>query len=46
MIFKENCKINWNKSAKEIRDLVRGVNPAPGAWTCQDEKVFKIYFIL
>ena len=43
MIFKENCKINWNKSAKEIRDLVRGVNPAPGAWTCQDEKVFKIW---
>lgn len=43
MIFKENCKIDWNKSAFDIRNLVRGVNPAPGAWTTLDDMVYKIW---
>ena len=43
MIFKEDCKIDWTKSAKEIRNLVRGVNPMPGAWTCMEEKIYKIW---
>lgn len=28
----ENCEINWNQSAQQIHNLVRGVNPHPGAW--------------
>ncbi|MEC7839647.1 MAG: methionyl-tRNA formyltransferase [Chlamydiota bacterium] len=28
----EDCEIDWNRSAYEIHNLVRGVNPAPGAW--------------
>jgi len=28
----ENCQIDWNKPAVEIHNLVRGVNPEPGAW--------------
>lgn len=32
-IHKEQAKINFNKSAKEIVDLVRGMNPAPVAYT-------------
>ncbi len=28
----EDCEIRWDKSAQEIHDLVRGVNPYPGAW--------------
>lgn len=28
----ENCLIDWSKSAQEIHNLVRGVNPYPGAW--------------
>jgi len=28
----EDCKINWGKSAEQIHNLVRGVNPHPGAW--------------
>lgn len=28
----EDCKINWNQSAQQIHNLVRGVNPHPGAW--------------
>lgn len=29
----EQCRIDWNQSAQEIHDLVRGVFPFPGAWT-------------
>jgi len=32
-IFKENCKIDWNKSGKEIYNLIRGLSPYPCAWT-------------
>jgi methionyl-tRNA formyltransferase len=28
----EDCKIDWNHPAQKIHDLIRGVNPAPGAW--------------
>lgn len=28
----EDCEIDWNKPAQEIHNLVRGVNPHPGAW--------------
>lgn len=28
----EDCLIDWNHSAQEIHNLVRGVNPYPGAW--------------
>ena len=43
MIFKEDCKIDFNKSAEEITNLVRGVNPAPGAWFGIDDQVYKIW---
>jgi len=43
MIFKENCKIDWSKTAFEIRNLIRGVNPVPGAWTMLNDKVYKIW---
>lgn len=29
---KENCKIDWNKSAQEIHNLIRGLSPYPAAW--------------
>lgn len=29
---RENCKIDWKKSAAEIRDLIRGLSPYPSAW--------------
>lgn len=28
----ENCQIFWNSPAQSIHNLVRGVNPQPGAW--------------
>ena len=32
-IFKETCKIDWNKNTKEIYDFIRGLSPYPAAWT-------------
>ena len=29
---KENCKIDWSKSATEIYNLIRGLSPYPVAW--------------
>lgn len=32
-IFKEDCKINWQKSAIELHNFVRGLSPYPAAFT-------------
>lgn len=32
-IFKETCEINWNDTADNIYNFVRGLSPYPGAWT-------------
>ena len=32
-LFKENCRIDWNQSAKNIYNFVRGLSPIPVAWT-------------
>jgi len=47
-IFKETCEINWEKSAKQVYDFIRGLSPYPGAWTTLvgadgKETVLKIY---
>lgn len=42
-ITKELCEIDFNKSAEEIYNLVRGLSPYPGAYTMFREKVLKIY---
>ncbi|MEN2414866.1 methionyl-tRNA formyltransferase [Flavobacterium mesophilum] len=35
---KENCKIDWTKSGKEINDLIRGLSPYPAAWCFLKDK--------
>jgi methionyl-tRNA formyltransferase len=42
-ITKEICKIDWNKSAEEIYNLVRGLSPHPAAFFNYQNKVIKIY---
>ena len=32
-IFKEDCKIDWNKDSETIRNLIRGLSPYPTAWS-------------
>lgn len=42
-ITKEICLIDWNKSAEEIHNLVRGLSPHPAAYFNHNNKVIKIY---
>lgn len=32
-IFKDNCRIDWTRTAAEVHNFVRGLSPYPGAWT-------------
>ncbi len=32
-IFKDTCRIDWNKSAEQVHDFVRGLSPYPAAWS-------------
>lgn len=42
-ITKEICRINWNKWAIKIHNLVRGLSPVPGAFTELDGRIIKIF---
>lgn len=42
-LFKEQCRINWTKTDKQIHDFVRGLSPHPTAWTMFGGKMIKIY---
>lgn len=42
-IHKEDCKINWEKSAESIHHFIRGMSPFPGAFTTINGKILKIY---
>lgn len=37
------AEIDWRKPAREIRNLIRGLNPAPGAFTYWQGKMLKIF---
>jgi len=39
------ARIDWGKSWRQIDPLVRGCNPAPGAWTTLDGKTLQIFDI-
>lgn len=32
-LFKDNCRISWAATAHQVRNLIRGLSPTPGAWT-------------
>lgn len=42
MISRETGLIDWNKSAKDIVNLIRGCNPYPMAYTMYNDEVLKI----
>jgi methionyl-tRNA formyltransferase len=42
-IFTKTCQIDWNKTADEIYDLVRGLSPYPAAFTELGDKTIKVY---
>jgi len=42
-ITSEDARIDWSAPAKEVRDLVRGCNPIPGAWTTLSGRRLKVH---
>ncbi len=43
MLTKETGHIDWSKTAKEIINLIRGLNPAPAAYVIYENEVLKIF---
>ena len=42
-IFKEDCKINWNQTAHQVHNLIRGLSPYPTAFTFLQNKTLKVF---
>ena len=42
---KEDLKIDWNKTEKEIYNFIRGINPFPCAYTTLNGKMMKVYAV-
>lgn len=42
-LFKEDCRINWNRPAVEVYNFVRGLSPYPAAWTELNGRTFKVF---
>ena len=45
-VRKEDEKIDFAKSGKEVKNLVRGLNSVPGAYTILDGKRMKVYQVV
>ena len=43
MIDKSTGKIDWSKPAHEVNNLIRGLNPKPGAYALYKDTAFKIF---
>ncbi len=39
----DNARIDWGKPWRQIHNLIRGCNPAPGAWTTFDGKNLQVF---
>ena len=42
-LTKEDGQIDWHQSAERVRNLVRSMNPAPGAYTHWQGKTLKVH---
>jgi len=42
-IFKDDCRVDWNKPSEAVHNFVRGLSPIPSAWTTHKGKVLKLY---
>ena len=40
---KKHALIDWNKPVNQVYNLIRGTNPAPGAWTRHKDTVVSIF---
>jgi methionyl-tRNA formyltransferase len=42
-ITPEHCRIDWSKEAVEIKNLIRGLSPTPGAFSLFRGRILKIF---
>lgn len=47
-IFKDDCRIDWNKGAMQVYNHIRGLSPYPAAWSAfyegeENEVQFKVF---
>ena len=42
-IFRDDCRIDWSCSAKEIHNQIRALDPFPGAFTSLDTRQVKLF---
>lgn len=42
-IFRDDCKIDWNRPTRKVYDQIRGLSPYPAAWTMLFDKTLKLY---
>lgn len=42
-IFKDDCKIDWNKNGVALHNFIRGLSPYPAAYTSINDKKVKVY---
>lgn len=42
-LFKEDCKIDFNNTAREVHNKIRGLSPFPTAWAELDDLKFNMY---
>lgn len=46
-LFKDNCRIDWQRPVVEVHNFIRGLSPIPGAWSeiiLLDDKVLEMKF--
>jgi methionyl-tRNA formyltransferase len=41
-LTRDDARIDWHRTAVELENQIRGLNPAPMAWTTLDEDAFRI----
>jgi methionyl-tRNA formyltransferase len=39
----QNARLDWGKPCRQLHDLVRGCDPAPGAWTTLGGEVLQVF---
>jgi len=42
-LFKQDCEVKWDRSAIQVVDFIRGLNPFPGAWTRINGVTYKLH---
>ncbi len=42
-LFKEDCLLDWNQTARSLHNRIRGLSPYPAAYTTLGGKTLKIY---